>query len=140
MFLEGCFIKSGASGKAGGYSEDVLKKAVEDFNKHKDEYSKFGSFGDRDNAEIGISVPMGEITHEVVDVSIEHGDLFGKIQLLDTPKGKIVKEMLNVGAEFEVAPLVEFDDSGNIEIKRYDIVPKERGVLGTTLKPKDDND
>lgn len=59
------------------------------------------------------------------DIWVENGEVLGKIELLDTPQGKIVKDILKSGQNVNFAPRMlgervpVLDEEGNQKIDKY---------------------
>ena len=93
--VEGVMQRSGAKNQNGRVYEDaILKREVE---KYMTEFVKNGNaFGELDHPESAI-VSLKNASHIVKDLWWEGKDLMGRVELLNTPAGNIVKEIVKAG-------------------------------------------
>ena len=76
------------------YPKKVLEREVQKF---KDTFIKQGNpFGELDDAESPI-VSVKNVSHAIVDLWWEGNNLMGRVEVLNTPFGNIVKEILKAG-------------------------------------------
>jgi len=99
------------------YDSNMMKEAIEKFNKEgiktcelQPDYENF------------LSHNLTNTAGKVENIWVENNQVFGKIELLDTPKGKIVKELMNEGCKFKLNPRIlgekipVLDEEGNQKI------------------------
>ena len=76
------------------YPKAILQREVQKF---KDTYIKQGNpFGELDHPESPI-VSVKNVSHAIVDLWWEGNNLMGRVEVLNTPFGNIVKEILKAG-------------------------------------------
>lgn len=98
---EGKFIVEGLmqvaddlNGNGRIYPKKVLEREVQKF---KDTFIKQGNpFGELDHPESPI-VSVKNVSHAIVDLWWEGNNLMGRVEVLNTPFGNIVKEILKAG-------------------------------------------
>lgn len=99
------------------YNSDMMENAINKWKKDGNKLVELDpDYGQLDHfSESHIENTVGSVK----DIWIENGNVFGKVQLLDTPRGKIAKEMINAGKEFQINPrmlgekIPVLDEEGN---------------------------
>lgn len=93
--VEGIVQRAGAKNQNGRiYDKDILRREVE---KYVNEFVKVGNaFGELDHPESAI-VSLKNASHVVKNLWWSGDDLMGRIELLNTPSGNIVKEIIKGG-------------------------------------------
>lgn len=93
--VTGVMQRAGAKNQNGRvYDKKVLLREV---NKYMENFVKVGNaYGELDHPESAI-VSLKNASHVVKDLWWDGDDLMGKIQLLNTPSGNIVKEIIKGG-------------------------------------------
>lgn len=93
--VEGVVQRAGAKNQNGRiYDKDILRREVE---KYINEFVKVGNaFGELDHPESAI-VSLKNASHVVKNLWWNGDDLMGRIELLNTPSGNIVKEIIKGG-------------------------------------------
>lgn len=82
------------------YDKEAFEEAL---NRWKENGNKFVSIGRPDTTSFG-EVPLSEVTGNANDVWIDGDEVYGKIELYDTPKGKMAAELINSGYNFALSP------------------------------------
>lgn len=78
------------------FDPDKLKAAIEEYaSKDKDDRLVTDGNG----------TELSHICGKVNDISYENGDVYSEIELIDTPKGKFIEELIGMGIEFDVVPV-----------------------------------
>jgi len=100
-FIEGIFMQSERKNKNGRiYPLDVLEKEV---NRYVREYVEpkraFGELGHPD----GPTVNLDRASHMIHSLQKEGKNFIGRAKILDTPNGKIVKNLIDEGARLGVS-------------------------------------
>jgi len=100
-FIEGIFMQSERKNKNGRiYPLDVLEKEV---NRYVREYVEpkraFGELGHPD----GPTVNLDRASHMIHSLQKEGKNFIGRAKILDTPNGKIVKNLIDEGAKLGVS-------------------------------------
>ena len=100
-FIEGIFMQSEKKNKNGRiYPLPVLEKEVDRYVREYVEPKRaFGELGHPD----GPTVNLDRASHMIHSLKKEGKNFVGRAKILDTPNGKIVKELLNAGAKLGVS-------------------------------------
>jgi hypothetical protein len=93
--VEGVVQRAGAKNQNGRvYDKNLLQRETQ---KYIDEFVKVGNaFGELDHPESAV-VSLKNASHVIKDLWWNGDDLMGKIELLNTPSGNIVKEIIRGG-------------------------------------------
>ena len=93
--VEGIMQRAGAKNQNGRiYEKKILMREV---TKYMDEFVKNGNaFGELEHPESAV-VSLKNASHVVKDLYWNGDDLMGKVELLNTPAGNIVKEIIKAG-------------------------------------------
>ena len=93
--VEGVMQRAGAKNQNGRiYEKDLLMREVK---KYMTEFVKNGNaFGELDHPESAV-VSLKNASHIVKDLYWKGDDLMGRVELLNTPAGNIVKEIIKAG-------------------------------------------
>tara|TARA_B100000963_G_scaffold69630_1_gene57984 strand:- start:164 stop:742 length:579 start_codon:yes stop_codon:yes gene_type:complete len=93
--VEGVMQRAGAKNQNGRiYTKEILMREVK---KYMDEFVNNGNaYGELDHPESPI-VSLKNASHIVKDLYWKGDDLMGKVELLNTPSGNIVKEIIKAG-------------------------------------------
>ena len=101
MKIKGVFMQAETKNRNGRvYPLDVLQKEVARYNKELVETKR--AFGELGHPE-GPTVNLDRVSHMIEELVPEGKDIIRKAKILDTPNGKIVKELLNAGAKLGVS-------------------------------------
>ena len=101
MKIKGVFMQAETKNRNGRvYPLDVLQKEVNRYNKELVESKR--AFGELGHPE-GPTVNLDRVSHMIEELVPEGNNIIGKAKILDTPNGKIVKELLNAGAKLGVS-------------------------------------
>ena len=99
--IKGVFMQAETKNRNGRmYPLDTLMKEVKRYNKELVEPKR--AFGDLGHPE-GPTVNLDRVSHLIEELYPEGHNIIGKAKILDTPNGKIVKELLNAGAKLGVS-------------------------------------
>ena len=101
MNIQGVIMQAETKNRNGRvYPFGVLEKEVNRYNKELVEKKRaFGELGHPD----GPTVNLDRVSHLIEELVPEGKNIIGKAKILDTPNGKIVKELLNAGAKLGVS-------------------------------------
>jgi hypothetical protein len=93
--VEGIMQRAGAKNQNGRiYEKKILMREV---SKYMEDFVKNGNaFGELDHPESAV-VSLKNASHVVKDLYWNGDDLMGKVELLNTPAGNIVKEIIKAG-------------------------------------------
>ena len=101
MKIKGVFMQAETKNRNGRvYPLDVLQKEVARYNKELVESKR--AFGELGHPE-GPTVNLDRVSHMIEELVPEGNNIIGKAKILDTPNGKIVKELINAGAKLGVS-------------------------------------
>ncbi len=100
-FIEGIFMQSEQKNRNGRvYPKKVLMNEVKRYN---EEYvQKSRAMGELGHPE-GPTVNLERVSHLITDLQEDGDDIRGKAKILDTPYGKIVKNLMDEGAKLGVS-------------------------------------
>jgi hypothetical protein len=100
-FIEGIFMQSEKKNKNGRiYPLDVLEKEVKRYVREYVEPKRaFGELGHPD----GPTVNLDRASHMIKSLQKEGKNFIGRAKILDTPNGKIVKNLIDEGARLGVS-------------------------------------
>lgn len=100
-FIEGIFMQSEKQNRNGRvYPKKILSAEVDRYNK---EFVKSNrAMGELGHPE-GPTVNLERVSHIIKELSLEGNDVVGKAKILDTPYGKIVKNLIDEGVKIGVS-------------------------------------
>ena len=123
--VEGVMQRAKAENQNGRvYSKDIL---VREAKKYMEEFVKRGNaFGELDHPESPV-VSLKNASHIVKELYWEGDDLMGKVELLNTPAGNIVKEIIKAGHTIGISSRgtgsVNQTNEGHLEVQDdFDLV------------------
>lgn len=100
-FIEGVFLQGDMKNRNGRvYPLSILEKEVQRYV--KDFVSQKRAFGELGHPE-NPTVNMERVSHMILDLRKEGSNFIGKAKIVDTPYGKIVKNLLDEGAKLGVS-------------------------------------
>lgn len=100
-YIEGVFMQGNLKNRNGRiYPMETLEKEV---NRYNDQFVKtnraYGELGHPD----GPTINLERVSHMIKDLRREGNDFVGKAKIMDTPYGKIVKSLIDEGAQLGVS-------------------------------------
>ena len=100
MILSGVIQRCGVpNGNGRIYTEGVLKRAIDLYQKLVEESR---ALGELDHPESNI-VNLSNVSHKMTEVWMEDNDVYGKLQVLDTPSGKILRALVEGGCKIGIS-------------------------------------
>lgn len=117
--VEGVMQRAGAKNQNGRvYEKKLLQRETK---KYMDEFVKNGNaFGELDHPESPV-VSLKNASHIVKDLYWNGDDLMGKVELLNTPAGNIVKEIIKAGHTIGISSRgtgsVQQTNEGTLEVQ-----------------------
>ena len=117
--VEGVMQRATAKNQNGRvYSKAILEREM---SKYMDEFVKNGNaYGELDHPESPV-VSLKNASHIVKDLWWKGDDLMGKVELLNTPAGNIVKEIIKAGHTIGISSRgtgsVQQTNEGNLEVQ-----------------------
>ena len=100
-FIEGVFMQAESKNRNGRvYPIAVMEKELDRYQK---EYVKTNrATGELGHPE-GPTVNLERVSHLIKDLRLEKNDVYGKAKVLDTPYGKIVRNLIDEGVKLGVS-------------------------------------
>ena len=100
-FIEGVFMQSETKNRNGRiYPIATMSKEIERYNK---EYvAQNRAMGELGHPE-GPTVNLERVSHIIKDLKQDGNDVYGRAKIMDTPYGKIVKNLMDEGAKLGVS-------------------------------------
>jgi hypothetical protein len=100
-FIEGIFLQGGIKNKNGRvYPEAVLDKQVKEYTKNYVESNRaLGELGHPD----GPTINLDRVSHQITELTKDGSNYRGKAKILDTPNGRIVKNLIDEGIQIGVS-------------------------------------
>jgi hypothetical protein len=100
-FIEGIFLQSNLKNKNGRvYSKPIMQNEV---NRYTEQYIKknraYGELGHPDSP----SINLDRVSHMIKELREDGDNYIGKAKIMDTPYGKIVKSLIDEGANLGVS-------------------------------------
>tara|TARA_B100002019_G_scaffold56149_1_gene48242 strand:+ start:9832 stop:10410 length:579 start_codon:yes stop_codon:yes gene_type:complete len=117
--VEGVMQRASAENQNGRvYKKEILEREAK---KYMDEFVKRGNaFGELDHPESPV-VSLKNASHIVKDLYWKGDDLMGKVELLNTPAGNIVKEIIKAGHTIGISSRgtgsVQQTNEGQLEVQ-----------------------
>jgi len=100
-FIEGVFLQSNLKNRNGRmYPKDIMEKEVNRYNKEYIAKNRaFGELGHPDSP----SINLDRVSHMIKSLKLDGSNWVGKAKIMDTPYGKIVKSLIDEGAQLGVS-------------------------------------
>ena len=101
VIVQGVLQRAGAKNQNGRvYPKDILAREVK---KYKEvQIAERRALGELDHPESSI-VNLQNVSHNVLDAYFEGDDVIGKVEILSTPSGNILKELLKAGIKLGIS-------------------------------------
>ena len=100
-FIEGVFLQGNLQNRNGRiYPMEILDKEAERYNKNFIEQKR--AFGELGHPE-GPTINLERVSHMITGLKKEGNNYIGKAKVMDTPYGKIVKNLIDEGAKLGVS-------------------------------------
>ncbi len=101
LFIKGPFLVAETKNRNGRiYKESTLDREVQRYT--KDYINKNRAFGELGHPDTP-SINLDRVSHLIVDLTKEGNQWIGKAKILDTPMGKIVKQIIEGGGQLGVS-------------------------------------
>lgn len=100
-FIEGVFMQSDLKNRNGRvYPKAVMENEVKRYTKENiDRNRAFGELGHPD----GPTINLERVSHMITELSMDGSNVMGRAKIMDTPYGKIVKNLMDEGATLGVS-------------------------------------
>lgn len=124
-FIEGVFLQSDIRNRNGRmYPYDTLSREVQKYNENYIQRGRaLGELGHPD----GPTINLDRVSHKIVSLQSEGKNFIGKAKILETPMGKIAKNLLDEGVKLGVSSR----GLGSIERRGDTNVVKDDFMLST---------
>ena len=101
VFIEGVFLQSDLKNKNGRvYPKEIMQREVQ---RYVDENVKTKrAYGELGHPE-GPTVNLDRVSHMITSLKEDGNNYIGKAKIMDTPMGRIVKELISEGAQLGVS-------------------------------------
>jgi hypothetical protein len=100
-FIEGTFLQGDIKNRNGRvYEFKMLKDKVNQYRKDFVEQKR--AFGELGHPE-GPTINLERVSHMIVELAPDGKNFYGKAKIMDTPYGKIVKNLMDEGAKLGVS-------------------------------------
>jgi hypothetical protein len=100
-FIEGTFLQGDIKNRNGRvYEFKMLKDKVEQYRKEFVEQKR--AFGELGHPE-GPTINLERVSHMITELKPDGKNFYGKAKVMDTPYGKIVKNLMDEGAKLGVS-------------------------------------
>ena len=101
VFIEGVFLQSDLKNKNGRiYPKEIMQREV---NRYVEEnVNTKRAYGELGHPE-GPTVNLDRVSHMIVSLKEDGSNYIGKAKVMDTPMGRIVKELISEGAQLGVS-------------------------------------
>jgi len=99
--IEGIFAQSNQKNRNGRIYEDrILRPVIEAYNQNQ--VTKGRAVGEL-NHPAGPTINLDKVSHRITELNWDGDNVVGKAQILDTPMGKIVKNLMDGGVQLGVS-------------------------------------
>ena len=101
VFIEGVFLQSDLKNKNGRiYPREIMQREVARYVKENIKTKRaYGELGHPD----GPTVNLDRVSHMITSLKEDGNNYIGRAKVMDTPMGKIVKELISEGAQLGVS-------------------------------------
>jgi len=101
VFIEGVFLQSDLKNKNGRvYPKEIMQREVQRYvNENVKTKRAYGELGHPE----GPTVNLDRVSHMITDLREDGNNWIGKAKIMDTPMGRIVKELISEGAQLGVS-------------------------------------
>jgi hypothetical protein len=101
VFIEGVFLQSDLKNKNGRiYPREIMQREVNRYVEESVNTKRaYGELGHPD----GPTVNLDRVSHMIVSLKEDGNNWIGKAKVMDTPMGRIVKELISEGAQLGVS-------------------------------------
>ena len=100
------------------YPKEVVEEAMNEYRSNIDDGIAFGELGTGDS--VRAESNLSKISHRVTDMRFDGDDLYAEIEIMSTPYGDMLKELLAVEA-VRLSP-VGIGVADNLTIETYELL------------------
>jgi len=99
-FIEGIFMQTEKENRNGRiYRKGIMESALKDYQSLIESKRSLGELGHPPNPQINLN----QVSHLITRLNFEGNDVYGRAKILDTPMGKIAKNLIDEGVSFGVS-------------------------------------
>ena len=135
-FIEGVFMQAETKNRNGRiYPMGILEKEVKRYNTELVEKKR--ALGELNHPQ-GPTVNLDKVSHLITELHFKGGnDCYGKAKVLDTPMGKIVKSLIDEGAQLGVSSrgMGSLKDMGGINEVQQDFMLSAVDIVADPSAP-----
>lgn len=120
FYMKGIFIQGGIRNHNGRvYPVNEIRKAVDQINDSikKDD----GVLGECDHPQ-ELQIHLDRVSHKIIEMWMDGGNGYGKLQILPTPCGNIVRTLLECGVKLGVSSRGSGNVDDNGEVSDFDML------------------
>jgi len=119
FIVEGILQRADAKNHNGRiYSKEILMRETENYEKTKIAESR--ALGELDHPDSSV-INLKNVSHNILNVSWKGNDIIGKVEILNTPSGNILKELFKAGVTLGISSRglgsVESLDESTVEVQ-----------------------
>ena len=101
VFIEGVFLQSDLKNKNGRvYPKEIMQREVQRYVSENVKTKR--AYGELGHPE-GPTVNLDRVSHMITDLREDGNNWIGKAKIMDTPMGRIVKELISEGSQLGVS-------------------------------------
>lgn len=120
FYLKGIFIQGGIKNHNGRiYPISEIRKAVENINENIKRDS--GVLGECDHPQ-ELQIHLDRVSHKITEMWMDNNNGYGKLQILPTPCGNIIKTLLECGVKLGVSSRGSGNVSDNGDVSDFDML------------------
>ncbi len=99
-FIEGIFMQTEKENRNGRiYRKGIMESALNEYQGLIESKRSLGELGHPPNPQINLN----QVSHLITRLNFEGNDVYGRAKILDTPMGKIAKNLIDEGVSFGVS-------------------------------------
>lgn len=87
------------------YPRSVIEKALKDFQDKIDQNRAVGTLEDP-YSEVSTTTDLGRVSHKITNITMGETNCVIECEILDTPHGKIVKDLLSEDCNLSINPMI----------------------------------
>ena len=85
------------------YSEKLLREKIVESQYTKEMLSRSTLLGEADHPENRMDIAIEKVSHKITELGIKDGFVRGKLEILDTPVGRVVDTLLETGSQLGIS-------------------------------------
>lgn len=129
-YMEGIFIQGETRNHNGRiYTKQEIEKAVNDIN---DRLKNGSILGEVDHPQ-NLNINLDRVSHEIISMRMEGNNGIGKLRILPTESGKLIKTLLECGIKLGVSSRGSGEVDSRGIVKNYNIITVD--IVATPSAP-----